>query len=186
MKPDKNIRLFFIAGVILFTALTRLIPHLPNYSSLGAMCLVGGAYLSDKRWAIVIPLLSVWLSDLIINNTIYASYFDGFTLFYDGFHWQYMSYILTVITAMLLLKTISVGNVLRGIIAASIIFFLISNFGVWASSTMYPKTFSGLIACYVAAIPFITGTVLGNLVYSVILFGMIESIKRWSPNIVYK
>ena len=91
--------------------------------------------------------------------------------FYDGFYWQYGSYILIAIAAIFIVKKVNVQNVFAGALASTAIFFLVSNFGVWISSTSYPQTFSGLMTCYAAGVPFIKGTILGDLFYAAVLFG---------------
>lgn len=166
-----NIQTGAVALIIFVTAFSRIIPHMPNFSPLGAIALFGAAHFYKKWLAFFIPLAAVWLSDLVINNVIYAQYYPEFTWFYDGFYWQYGSYLLIAITGIFLFKKINTKRVIGGIAASSLLFFLISNFGVWASGTMYPPTFQGLMACYVAGLPFLQGTVLGDLVYTTSLFG---------------
>ena len=119
-----------------------------------------------------VPLLATWLSDIFINNMIFAQYFDGFTLFYSGFGWQYASYVLIALFGMAIYtKKVNVLNVIGGALGASLIFFLLSNFGVFISNPIYSKDITGLLACYTAALPFAQGTLMGNVVYSSVLFG---------------
>ena len=170
--PSKFRLQFWIVALIIFSiAIVRVIPHFPNYSPLGAICLFGAAHFSQKKYAYLIPILAVWLSDLILNNWVYSAYYPSFTLLYSGFYWQYGSYLLTVVLGQFLFKKVNLMRVLGGALGASILFFLISNFGVWASGSMYPKTATGLIACYTAGLPFLKGTLVGNLVFSSALFG---------------
>lgn len=171
MKQKINIQFWTITGIIVTVAIARLIPHLPNFTPVGALCLFGAAQFSNKKLAYLVPLLAILLSDILVNNILYAQYFDGFTVFYNGFEWQYMSYILTVLVGGFIIKKVSTKSVLIGALAATIIFFIVSNLGVWASGTMYPMTATGLMACFTAAIPFLGGTFIGNAVYSAILFG---------------
>ena len=128
-------------------------------------------YLSNKYYAFIIPILSLWLSDLIINNFI-LNYYDQFTLFYPGFIWQYASFGIIILLGYFLLKKITLKKVLMTSIGSSLIFFVITNFGVWASGSMYPLNINGLISCFVLAIPFYKGTLLGFLFYSSFLFGV--------------
>lgn len=138
------------------------------------MALFGAAYFFKRYLAFVIPLLAMWLSDLVLNNVVYAQYFDGFTFFYSGFYWTYSAFIVIGFVGLFLLKRTKPQNILLASLSASILFFLISNFGVWASGVMYPRDLGGLIACYTAAIPFFQNTMMGDLVYSGVLFGMFE------------
>lgn len=169
----KKVKISFIilVSMVFLAAFSRLIPHLPNFSPLGAIALFGAAHFYEKWKAFLIPIIATWLSDLVLNNTLYAAYYDGFTWFYSGFYWQYGSYLLIVLFGLSLFKKITISRTIGGIAMSTIVFFLVSNFGVWIGGAMYPKTFEGLIACYSAAIPFAQGTLYGNLIYSTVLFG---------------
>ncbi len=163
----------FLVLIILAAAFSRVIPHMYNFSPLGAIGLFGAAHFAHKWKALFIPLAATWLSDLFLNNVIYTAYHPTFTWFYDGFYWQYGSYLLIVLFGLLLFnQKISATRTLFGALGAGAIFFLVTNFGEWAAGIMmYPKTISGLTACYAAAIPFYWGTLLGDLFYTSVLFG---------------
>jgi len=175
MKKQKNdIRFGVLFLMVLFAAFSRLVPHPPNFAPIGAMALFGSAYFSKKHIALIIPVLSMWLSDVVINNTIYAQYFDGFTFFYQGFYWTYLAFLFIGVLGFFLLKRTKPQNIIVASLSASILFFLVSNFGVWTSGTMYTKNFSGLLTCYTAAIPFFKNSLMGDLVYCGVLFGSFE------------
>lgn len=175
MKKLKiDFRLGTLALIILLAALSRLIPHPPNFAPIGAMALFGAAYFAQRHLSLLIPIIGMWLSDLVLNNVIYGQYFDHFVWFYDGFYFTYGAFILIGLTGFRLLKSVKVQTVVIGSFSASILFFLISNFGVWFSGTMYPKDLNGLMACYTAAIPFFKNTLMGDLVYCGVLFGSFE------------
>jgi hypothetical protein len=175
-----NLRFTVITSLILIAAASRLLP-IHNFSPLGAIALFGAAHFAKKWQAIAIPLLATWLSDLFINNVIYARFYPTFTWFYEGFYWQYASYILIAVVAFFILKKVSVKNVLIGALSATVIFFVVSNFGVWIGSTAYPRNFTGLMACYTAAIPFVNGTLISDLLYSTILFGSFALAQKQLP-----
>lgn len=180
----KNKKTFYIlAGFILFAALSRLLPHAYNFTPLGAIALFGAAYFPKKKWALIIPLAAYWLSDLILNNTAYASYYDGFAWFSGGFLFLYGSMAMIVILGYYILQKVSVPRVIGGALGASIIFFVVSNFGVWVSSPTYPLTIEGFIACYTAGIPFFHNTLAGDLIYSGVLFGGYEYLKYKVPEL---
>ena len=101
-----NLSFIGIILLILFASFTRIIPHMPNFTPIGAMALVGGAYLSNRYHAFIIPILSLWFSDLIINNFI-LNYYDQFTWFYPGFIWQYASFGIIILFGYFLLKKIT-------------------------------------------------------------------------------
>jgi len=161
----------FLIAIILVAALSRVIPHMPNFSPLGAIGLFGAAHF-DKKWkAFLIPIAATWLSDLFINNFIYARYYPKFTWFYEGFYWQYGSYLLITLAGLFIFNKISIQKVLFGALTSAGLFFIISNFGCWLGSVSYPQTAAGLITCYAAGIPFLKGTILGDLFYAGVLFG---------------
>ena len=172
-----NISYGVIILLILFASFSRIIPHMPNFTPIGAIALFGGAYLKNKYHAFLIPIASLWLSDLILNNFIFTLYSD-FTWFYPGFLWQYISFILIIILGYFFLKKINFKNVFITAISSSALFFIITNFGVWISGSMYTLDFKGLITCYVMALPFFKGTLLGFMCYSAFLFGIIEFSKH--------
>ncbi|MBN2820872.1 MAG: hypothetical protein JXP36_18005 [Bacteroidales bacterium] len=187
MKKQKiDIRFGVLSLFVLFAAFSRLIPHPPNFAPIGAMALFGAAYFSKKHIALIIPVLSMWLSDIVINNTIYAKYFDGFTFFYQGFYWTYLAFVLIGLVGFLLLKRTKPHNILIASLSASILFFIISNFGVWTSGTMYTKDFRGLLTCYTVAIPFFKNSLMGDLVYCGILFGSFEFAQYKIPTLKLK
>ena len=167
-----NVRFSVLAGMILLAAFSRLVPHMTNFSPLGTIGLFGAAYFVKKWQAFLVPIAATWLSDLFINNVIYAQYYPQFTWFYHGFYWQYGSYLVIVLVSLLvIMRKLTVTRVISGAIASSAIFFFISNFGVWLNSHFYPQNTAGLLQCYTAALPFLKGTLYGNLFYAGILFG---------------
>ncbi len=182
MKRSKiHLRFGVLSLLILLAAFSRLIPHPPNFAPIGAMALFGSAYYMQKYLAFIVPIISMWISDLLINNILYNQYFDHFVWFYKGFYWTYGAFILIVIIGFFLLKKVKIKNLIIASLAASVTFFLVSNFGVWASGSMYPKTISGLLACYTAGIPFLKNTITGDFIYSIALFGAFELAKYRFP-----
>jgi len=145
--------------VILVAVLMRLLPHLPNFTPIAAMALFGGAYL-NKKYALVIPLAAMFISDIFLG-------------FNSTMPYVYGSFILTGIIGLWLKKHKSAKNVVCSSLVSSILFFLITNFGVWAAG-WYPRTLSGLMESYVMGIPFFKSTVLGDLCYSGVFFGAYE------------
>lgn len=176
--PQHNIssKLPLVISLVLVAAATRLLPHPDNFVPVGAMALFGAAAL-PKRWlAILLPLAAYYLSDLFLNNIVYAEYFEGF---YWGINlWVYGGVVLMVLIGMGILRNsdLSWSRIGGAAVGASLVFFLVSNFGVWIGGMMYPKTMAGLIACYVAALPFFGMSLAANLIFSGVLFG---AAKRW-------
>jgi hypothetical protein len=187
MKTERiNIRFGIIVLMILAATLSRLIPHPWNFTAIGAMALFGGAYFPSTKGglgaAFAIPLVSLWLGDFIMNNTIYASLFNHkLWLVPDVF--RYVGFILITLLGLGMLKKIKLPNVIGASLLASIIFFLVTNFGAWLGSSLYPQTGYGLIACYTAGIPFFWNTVGGDLFYVSIMFGAVELAKMKFPKL---
>jgi hypothetical protein len=151
-------RFAVLMGMILVAAVLRLIPHPPNFAPLTAMALFGGACFTDKRAAFLVPLAALFLSDLFIG-------------FYAGMPVVYGAFALTVCLGFLLRRQRNATRVIGASIAGAVLFFILTNLGVWAFDALYPKTPAGLVDCYVMAIPFFGNTLLSSLLYSAMLFG---------------
>jgi len=168
MKKNLNGKLFFAAGLILAAAFTRLIPHYPNFTAVGAIALFGGTYLPNKKLAFAVPFAAMLLTDLIL-----------------GFHptmWVvYLSFGLIVMIGIQISKNKKVTNILLGALSSSILFFVITNFAQWIYDPFYAKTGAGLAQCYTMAIPFYSYTLLGDLFYVTVLFGTYELAKSKLP-----
>ena len=181
MKRQINLNIFTIIGIIFLAAISRLwLFAVPNVSPVTAIALFGGAYFANKKWAYLIPLVAMWLTDLVLNNIIYAQYFEGFV--WGGSLWVYGGLVLIIFLASRLLQKIRVSRIIGVSLAASIIFFLITNFGSWLSGFQpYPKTFGGLLLAYEAGLPFLRYSLLGDLAFTGLLFGAFELMKRRIP-----
>ena len=144
---------------VLIAALTRLVPHPPNFAPITAMSLFAGAYFTRKQLAFIVPLLAMLISDLFLG-------------FYTISIFVYLSF--AVITWMGQQKNrVTPKLVLLG----SVLFFLISNLGVWL--LYYPVTIDGLVTCFALAIPFFAISLLGDIFYSVMLvFGFSAASRR--------
>jgi len=153
-----NSRLIALQSAILIAAVLRLVPHPPNFTPIGAMALFSGAYLGRRWLAFAAPLGAMLISDAVLG-------------FYSGFWVTYLAIGLVVLIGWLASSRVSPLRVGLAAVASSITFFLVSNFGTWALSGMYPHTSAGLEACFVAAIPFFQNTLAGDLFYATMLFG---------------
>jgi hypothetical protein len=162
-----NPRYFLLAGMILAAALSRLIPHPPNFTPVAAMALFGGANFASKRAALCFPLAGLIVSDLVLG-------------FYTITPVVYASFVLITFLGMWLRQRQGFLPVALAAVAGAVLFFALTNFGVWAMEKTYPKTWVGLAGCYAAAIPFFWNTLLSDLLYSALLFGGLAlSEKRW-------
>ena len=156
--------------LVILAALTRLLPHPPNFTPIAAIGLFGAAYF-ERRWlALIVPFGALFLTDLFLNNVIYSSYYTGFTWVTSW--WIYAAFTLVMVVGWVMLRTqVSPARVAMASLTASALFFLVSNASTWAETPLYPKTFAGLMTCYAAGLPFAGNTILGDLFFSAALFG---------------
>ena len=157
MTANHSRLIAILSGIVLAAAL-RLLPHPPNFSPIGAMALFSGAYLGRRPLAFAAPLGALLLSDSVLG-------------FYHGMATVYFSVALTVMIGMVALKRTSALRIGTAAVLSSILFFVITNFGMWLSSGFYPHTLLGLEACFVAGIPFFQNALAGDLFFTVLLFG---------------
>jgi hypothetical protein len=144
--------------IIVASILLRLVPHIPNVAPVAALALFSGATIKDKYLRILIPFLVMFISDIFLG-------FDATLPFVYG-----AFFINILLGNRFLSKSNTVVKTASVTLLGSVLFFLITNFGVWATSTMYAKNISGLFMSYYMGIPFFRNTVLGDLVYSFSFF----------------
>jgi uncharacterized protein DUF6580 len=158
MEVRVSRRLLALAlGLVAFGVVMRLLPHPANLAPMGAIALFGGAVL-PRKLAWWVPVTAMVASDAVLG-------------FYHGIGFTWLGFLLVALYGMSLRGR---GNWLRvplGVVGSSVIFFLVSNFGVWVQGQLYAHTWSGLVRCYQLALPFYRNTFLGDLLYSVLLFG---------------
>jgi len=146
-------------------ALLRVLPHLPNFTPIGALALFGSAH-GSKRFALLVPLGAMALSDLWLGG-------------HATLPFVYAAFVLIALLGMYLFRDgVTPTRAVGGSLAASMILFVVSNFGVWATGTLYPRTLEGLVTCYAMALPFLRNTLLGDLFYVGVLFGGYELARR--------
>ena len=146
-------------GLILLTVATRLLPHPPNFAPITGIALFAAARFQRKYLAVLIPFLSLFLTDLLLGlSAITWFVYAGFGL-------------------ILLLGFQTKKTRITTVLLSSVLFFVVSNLGVWVLH--YPLTLEGLTACFTLAIPFFTNTLLGDLVYTGVLFFSFSSIKHY-------
>ncbi len=163
-----NPRTWLLLSMVATAAAIRILPHPWNFTPVGAMALFGGATFSSRRAALLYPLLALFVGDLFI-----------------GFHGLmpvvYASFLLSVAIGFWLRGRRSVPRIGAATLAGAVQFFLVTNFGIWLSGMTYPKTAEGLVACYVAGIPFFWNTLAGDAVYAALLFGGLAVAERLFP-----
>ena len=160
MQMNKTNMHWVMILLIVFAVATRLVPHPPNFTPIGAIGLFSGAYLTIKRFWLV-PIIALLISDYLIGIYPPVAMLS-----------VYFSFIISAIIGRVLLQSNTTSLRIGGAAFASAIqFFVITNLGVWSTGLMYPMTSSGLVESYVMAIPYFGNTLVGDLFYSLLLFG---------------
>ncbi len=183
MKITKTVIISLVL-LVLVAALYRIVPNRPlGFAPQIAMALFGGAvFVKDKKWAFVLPLVSMFISDLLYQ-LLFKAGMSTFPGFYEG---QWVNYLLfTALTSIgFLVKRINVVNVLAGCLIAPTVYFLLSNFAVWIGGGGYqrPKTWGGLMMSYADGLPFYKGSVVATLVFAAVLFGGYFLLKQNTMN----
>jgi hypothetical protein len=182
MKSANKIFWSFLLLVII-AALYRIIPGRPyGFAPQWAMAVFAGAVVKEKKWAFIMPVLSMFISDLLYQG-LYMSGLTNMPGFYEG-QWQnYLLFTLLVLVGMAV-KKLNVVQIGLASIASPTVYYILSNFLVWASNGATrgldrPKTFNGLILCYADGLPFYRMSVLATVVFSVILFGSYLFVKNY-------
>jgi len=166
LKP----RFISLVFMIFAAAFGRLVPHPWNFSPLGAIALFGGAYFADKRLAVFVPLLAVFLSDVVLG-------------FYPAFLFVYLGYVFVTFVGMRMIEIKSPLRIVSASLCGSVVFFLWTNFISWGFGPLYAKDFGGLIRSYIAGIPFFQHTLCGDFLFTVILFGTFTVIEKRFPSL---
>lgn len=155
--------------LVFIGALSRLVPHPANFTAIAAVALFGAVKMKDKKQAVLIPIAAMLFSDAIfeILYRVGASPFPGF---HGGMWHVYGAFMLVSLVGFWIRDSFSVQRLALGTLVGSLVFFVVTNFGVWLSG-WYGYTAEGLSACYVAAIPFYRNQLLGDLFFTAALFG---------------
>lgn len=166
---DRRIfRSLLIVGMILFAGVIRIVPHPWNLAPVGAMALFSGVVIRNRVVAFLFPLAALATGDVFI-----------------GFHVLvpvvYASFLVSVTIGLWLRKNRTILRVGGAVLVGAVQFFLITNFGVWMFLNSYPKSFVGLVACYVAGIPLFWNTLAGDVFFSAFLFGVLFMAERTYP-----
>ena len=149
-----------VALLVALGVAARLLPHAPNFTPIAASALFAATMLRHRGLAFAVPLAAMLISDAIIG-------FDATRMTFV----IYAMFTLPALVAYLPRRSRAPGMFVPIIVGYSLMFFAVTNFAVWAFSGLYPPTFAGLVACYVAALPFLPQTVMGDLVWAAVLFG---------------
>ena len=167
--------IFFL---VVLAAFSRLVPHPSNFTAIGAMAIFSTVFIPNRWLSLFLPLVAMWMSDIVLNNTLYASYSKGFIFFSEGVFWIYAGILAHGLAAWWLAKQRNVVAIAGASALGAILFFLLSNFGVWWGSSMYAHDWNGLTQCFVLALPFFGNFLAADLFYCGILFGIHYFLER--------
>jgi hypothetical protein len=167
-KENLFYRTLLALVLIVLAAALRIAPHPWNFTPIGAIALFSGAVLRDRRLAFLFPLLALFIGDIFI-----------------GFHKLipivYASFLINVAIGLWLRDRRTVVRISSATLLGAIQFFLATNFAVWQFLGSFPHTAAGLLACYVAGIPFFWNTLSGDALYATLLFGSFALAERFVP-----
>ncbi len=174
MKISRSVILAF-GFLILAASLYRVWDGRPyGFAPQIAMAIFGGAIIKNKKLAFILPLLSMFISDAIYQ----VLYLNGYTTIQGFYEGQWQNYLLfgLLTTIGFLIKKVNVLNVLVASVAAPTVYFILSNFIVWAGwqgtrGLGRPKTWEGLMMSYTDALPFYPNSIYSTLIFSAIFFG---------------
>lgn len=134
-------KLIWLGLALAIAIFSRLIPHAPNWTAIGALALWGATFFNRRSLSLVLPLTALILTDLALG-------------FHSTLVWVYAGFLLVTLIGWILPADQGAKNWITGSLIGSLVFFAVSNFGVWMSGELYPKTLDGLVQCFVMALPF--------------------------------
>jgi hypothetical protein len=160
-KIEISPKIYVVLIMIFAGAMMRLIPHWPNFTPIAAIALFGGTFLKRKDLAFMVPIAAMLLSDLVIG-------------FHSTMLSVYLSFIAIVAFGLILQRRLTIVNTLSASLAASVLFYLVTNFASWTSGLMpYSLNVAGLMQSYIAGLPFLFNGMMGDLFYTSVLFGAV-------------
>ncbi len=164
-----KMNLVFPIALIVLAVLSRFISIAPNFSPIISLALFSGAYLSNRKFAYLVPIAA-----MLISDTFLGFHYDMFAV--------YGSFALIIYLGSKINK-VNVKSVLINSIAGAVFFFLVTNFSVWITSGMYSHDLKGLMTCYEMAIPFFRNTISSSIIYSAVMFGTYELSAKYIPSL---
>ena len=174
MKDLLTPRFIVLSLLVIAAALTRalpyLIPHIWNFTAIGALAIFSGAQFSNRGLAFILPLAAMAISDIVIGNGFSVLVYIGFTAM--------------VACGFLVRSKVTVTNVILASFISASVFFLITNFAFFYPATIYPHNFSGILTSYAAGLPFFRNMLIGNMVFSAVLFSSFYLLSKRYPVLV--
>lgn len=170
---ENKSKILMVSSLIFLAGITRLFPHIDNFTPIGAMALFGGTYIANRNQAFLIPMGAMLFSDILLQ-----------LLTGNGFHntmiFVYGAFALITSIGFILQKRVQRQTIMVASLISSLIFFFVTNFGVWVTG-YYGYSSAGLLTCFIEAIPFFRGTIMGDLFFNLVLFGSFSLLKWKYP-----
>lgn len=172
----KNNNFWLITGLISAAVIFRILSNtffFFNFTPVIAVALFSGAKFQDKKWSVIIPVVSLFISDVIL------SYLNNFDIFHNTILFTYGSILLVILLGRLLnSERLNISKTVSFTLLSSLLFFVNTNIGVWLFSNMYTLDLTGLTKCFVLAIPFLQKSIAGDLFFATVLFGVYELVNN--------
>lgn len=168
-------RLVFVVSAVAIAALTRILPHPPNFTAVGAMALLAGALVPNRLLSLVMPMAALFITDLVLgfHNTMWA---------------VYAAVGITSMIGWMISKRQSVLSITAGSLISIASFFFITNSAMWVvgffTQGFYPTTANGLVLALESGLPFLTNDIISNLLFTAIFFGSFHALRVWKPSFV--
>ena len=171
MKDLLTPRFIILSLLVIAAALTRalpyLIPHIWNFTAVGALAIFAGAQFSNRGLAFIMPLAAMAISDIFIGNGFSLLVYCGFTAM--------------VACGFLVRNKINITNVILASFISASVFYLITNFAFFYPIKLYPHNISGILTSYAAGLPFFRNMLIGNMVFSAVLFSSFYLLSKRYP-----
>lgn len=171
IEQIKSPRFIVLSLLVLFAACTRalplFIPHIWNFTAIGALAIFAGSQFKDNRFAFAIPLAAMTISDIFIGYGFDLTVYIGFTVM--------------VTCGVLIRNHITPTSIALSSIVGTLAFYLITNFAYLYSPYLYPHNLTGIVTSYVMALPFLRNMLIGDMMYGLVLFGGFYFIKKRYP-----
>ena len=173
--------LVILAILIALGVAGRLLPHPPNFTPMAAIALFAGFIFLKRYMAVIAVVVTMLLTDYFAFGYLSAEWFASKSMWV-----VYLALLFPVVFKNFLQKKLGLFRVAGAALTSSTVFFIATNFAVWAFSPMYEKTLEGLVLCYTMAIPFFQNTVAGDLIWSGVIFGTYFLLRNYSNLQIFK
>ncbi|MCS5590944.1 MAG: hypothetical protein NZ775_00250 [Gammaproteobacteria bacterium] len=167
--------LVILAVLIVLGVAGRLLPHPPNFTPMAAIALFAGFIFVKRYMSIVAVVAAMLLTDYFAFGYLSSEWFASKSMVV-----VYLALLFPIVFRGFLQKKLGALRIAGAALASSTVFFVATNFAVWAFSPMYEKTFAGLVLCYTMAVPFFQNTIAGDMMWSGIIFGAYYALRNYA------